>query len=104
MLSSVSSSSVHRVSSVTTRRRTSPRSSSRPGAPREGWDHNTAYLRRIVGDLWDAELTVVERELTLAGVNPAMDAFIEAAELLHKAAQEAAYEAGGHAASRVGAR
>lgn len=75
-----------------------------PGAPREGWDHNTAYLRRIVGDLWGAELTVVERELTLAGVNPAMDAFIEAAALVRKAAQEAAYEAGQSAASRVGAR
>lgn len=70
-----------------------------PGAPREGWDHNTAYLRRIVGDVWGAELTVVERELTLAGVNPAMDAFIETAALLRKAAQEAAYEAGGRAAS-----
>lgn len=75
-----------------------------PGAPREGWDHNTAYLRRIVGDVWGAELTVVERELTLAGVNPAMDAFIEAAALVRKAAQEAAYEAGQSAASRVGAR
>ncbi len=75
-----------------------------PGAPREGWDHNTAYLRRIVGDLWGAQLTIVERELTLAGVNPAMDAFIETAELLHKAAQEAAYEAGARAASLVGLR
>lgn len=75
-----------------------------PGAPREGWDHNTAYLRRIVGDLWGADLTIVERELTLAGVNPAMDAFIEAAALLRKTAQEAAYDAGQRAASRVGAR
>lgn len=75
-----------------------------PGAPREGWDHNTAYLRRIIGDLWGADLTIVERELTLAGVNPAMDAFIETAALLHKAAQEAAYDAGQRAASRVGAR
>lgn len=75
-----------------------------PGAPREGWDHNTAYLRRIVADVWGADLTIVERELTLAGVNPAMDAFIEAAALVRKAAQEAAYEAGSHAAARVGAR
>ena len=72
-----------------------------PGAPREGWDHNTAYLRRIVADVWGAELTVVERELTLAGVNPAMDSFIEAAALLRKAAQEAAYEAGSRAAARL---
>jgi len=32
------------------------------GLPREGWDHNTAYLRRIVGDVWGADLTLVERE------------------------------------------
>ncbi len=75
-----------------------------PGTPREGWDHNTAYLRRIVGDVWGADLTVVERELTLAGVNPAMDPFIETAALLRKAAQEAAYEAGARAASLVAAR
>ena len=75
-----------------------------PGTPREGWDHNTAYLRRIVADVWGAELTLVERELTLAGVNPAMDPFIEAAALLRKAAQEAAFEAGSDAASGVGAR
>ena len=44
-----------------------------PGTPREGWDHNTDYLRRILADVWGADLTVIERELTLAGVNPAMD-------------------------------
>ena len=70
-----------------------------PGTPREGWDHNTADLRRIVADVWGADLTLVERELTLAGVNPAMDAFIEAAALVRKTAQEAAFEAGGRAAS-----
>ena len=43
------------------------------GAPREGWDHNTAYMRRILADAWGADLTVVEREFTLVGVNPALD-------------------------------
>jgi FMN-dependent NADH-azoreductase len=65
-----------------------------PGTPREGWDHNTAYIRQVVADMWGADLTLVERELTLAGVNPAMDPFIEAAELLKKAAHEAATQAG----------
>jgi FMN-dependent NADH-azoreductase len=65
-----------------------------PGTPREGWDHNTAYLRRIVADVWGADLTLIERELTLAGVNPAMDPFLEAAELMRKAAHEAATHAG----------
>src|SRR3954470_10084989 len=71
-----------------------------PGTPREGWDHNTAYLRRIVADVWGADLTLVERELTLAGVNPAMDPFIETANLLKKAAHEAATDAGRAVASR----
>ena len=71
-----------------------------PGTPREGWDHNTAYLRRIVGDVWGADLTLIERELTLAGVNPAMAAFIETAELLKKTAHEAATNAGRSLASR----
>jgi FMN-dependent NADH-azoreductase len=72
-----------------------------PGTPREGWDHNTAYLRRVVADVWGAELTLIERELTLAGVNPAMDAFLETAELMKKAAHEAASHAGRTAASSV---
>ena len=71
-----------------------------PGTPREGWDHNTAYLRRIVADVWGADLTLVERELTLAGVNPAMDALIEPAALLKKAAHEAATHAGRTLAGR----
>jgi len=71
-----------------------------PGTPREGWDHNTAYLRRIVADVWGADLTLIERELTLAGVNPAMDALIEPAALLKKAAHEAATHAGRTLATR----
>ena len=34
-----------------------------PGTPREGWDHNTGYLRRILADVWGGDLTVVERAL-----------------------------------------
>jgi FMN-dependent NADH-azoreductase len=71
-----------------------------PGTPREGWDHSTAYLRRIVADVWGADLTLIERELTLAGVNPAMDPFLETAELLKKAAHEAAIAAGRNVAAR----
>lgn len=71
-----------------------------PGTPREGWDHNTEYLRRIVADVWGADLTLIERELTLAGLNPAMDPFIEAANLLKKSAHEAATHAGRTLAAR----
>lgn len=37
------------------------------GTPREGWDHSTSHLRRILADVWGADLTVVEREFTLSG-------------------------------------
>ncbi|WP_199424530.1 FMN-dependent NADH-azoreductase [Actinotalea solisilvae] len=71
-----------------------------PGTPREGWDHSTAYLRRVLADVWGADLTVVEREMTLVGVNPAMDALTEAAALERKTAEEAAVEAGRTLAAR----
>ncbi|MGY1715614.1 FMN-dependent NADH-azoreductase [Geodermatophilus nigrescens] len=64
------------------------------GTPREGWDHSTAYLRRILADVWGADLTVVEREFTLVGVNPALDAFTDTAAEMHVAALSAAREAG----------
>jgi FMN-dependent NADH-azoreductase len=64
------------------------------GTPRDGWDHSTGYLRRILADVWGAELTVVEREFTLVGVNPALDQFTELAAQLKDAAHAAAREAG----------
>ena len=64
------------------------------GTPREGWDHSTAYLRRILGDVWGADLTVVEREFTLVGVNPALDEFTELAGEMQRDALSAAREAG----------
>ena len=65
-----------------------------PGTPKHGWDHSTPYLVRMLGDLWGADLTVVERELTLAAVNPAMEPLRPLAEQLHAAALEAAQAAG----------
>jgi FMN-dependent NADH-azoreductase len=64
------------------------------GTPREGWDHSTPYLRRILADSWGADLTVVEREFTLVGVNPALDAFTDQAAEMHTGALESAREAG----------
>jgi FMN-dependent NADH-azoreductase len=64
------------------------------GTPREGWDHSTAYLRRILAEVWGADLTVVEREFTLVGVNPALDEFTDAAAEMHKLALEEARTAG----------
>lgn len=65
-----------------------------PGTPKDGWDHNIGYLRRILADVWGADLTVIERELTLVGVNPALDELKETAALLKKNAERAAATAG----------
>jgi len=43
-----------------------------PGTPREGWDHGTGWLVRILGDVWGGDVTVIEAELTLADTVPAM--------------------------------
>ena len=64
------------------------------GTPREGWDHSTGYLRRMLADVWGADLTVVEREFTLVGVNPALDEFRDLAHEMHASALSAAGEAG----------
>jgi FMN-dependent NADH-azoreductase len=65
-----------------------------PGTPKHGWDHSTPYLRRMLGDLWGADLTVVERELTLAEVNPAMEPLRPLAAQMHAEALDAALVAG----------
>ncbi|CAN5558560.1 NAD(P)H-dependent oxidoreductase [soil metagenome] len=65
-----------------------------PGTPRAGWDHSTDYLRRILADVWGADLTVIEREFTLVGVNPALDEFADTARAMQQAAEEAATQAG----------
>lgn len=71
-----------------------------PGTPREGWDHSTPYLRRIVGDLWQADLTVIERELTLADTTPAMEHLREIAARRHAEALERAHRTGRSLAAR----
>jgi FMN-dependent NADH-azoreductase len=70
------------------------------GTPREGWDHSTGYLRRMLADAWGADLTVVEREFTLVGINPALDEFTELASQMRKTAEEAAVHAGRMLAGR----
>ncbi len=64
------------------------------GTPREGWDHSTAYLRRILADVWGAQLTVVEREFTLVGVNPALNDFTDTAADMHRTALDEARAVG----------
>jgi FMN-dependent NADH-azoreductase len=64
------------------------------GTPREGWDHATAWMRRILADVWKLDLKVVESEFTLAGVNPALDQFKDLAVQIRTAAEQAAHEHG----------
>ena len=64
------------------------------GTPKEGWDHSIDYLRRVLAEVWGADLTVVERELTLVGVNPALDQFADLGAAAKEAAEAAAVEAG----------
>jgi FMN-dependent NADH-azoreductase len=71
------------------------------GTPREGWDHATPYLRRIFEDVFHVDLTVVECELTLADVNPAMAELRETAAALRVRANEHAVETGRAMAQRL---
>jgi len=62
----------------------------RPGTPREGWDHATGWMRRILADVWHLDLKVVQAEFTLVGVNPALEQFTYLARQLRHEAEEQA--------------
>lgn len=72
-----------------------------PGTPKEGWDHSIDYLRRILAEVWGADLTVIERELTLVGVNPALDGLADLGAAAKEAAESAAVAAGRELAHRT---
>lgn len=65
-----------------------------PGTPREGWDHATGWMRRILADVWELDLKTVEAEFTLVGVNPALDQFKDLARGLRAEAEEQAIRTG----------
>ncbi|MET0296871.1 MAG: NAD(P)H-dependent oxidoreductase [Microbacterium sp.] len=65
-----------------------------PGSPKEGWDHSTSWLRRVLADVWGLDLRIVERPFTLVGVNPALDAFTEVAAELKENAEKDAVRSG----------
>ena len=65
-----------------------------PGTPKEGWDHSTPWLRRVIEEVWGADLLVVQRQFTLVGVNPALDQFTEMAQEIKDAAEQLASEHG----------
>ena len=72
-----------------------------PGTPREGWDHATPYLRRILADYWGLDLATAEAELTLAEVTPAMASLRDLAEQQLKEAHATAAAHGMRIARRL---
>lgn len=72
-----------------------------PGTPREGWDHSTAWILRILRDVWGLDVVVVEREFTLVGVNPALDSFTELAAEMHRDAEHLATQRAAHLISKA---
>ena len=71
------------------------------GTPREGWDHATAWMRRILADVWKLDLKVVESEFTLAGVNPAFERFKDLAQQIRAAAEQTAHTHGRNLAGTI---
>jgi FMN-dependent NADH-azoreductase len=67
-----------------------------PGTPREGWDHASGWMRRILEDVWGLDLHVVETEFTLVGVNRALDQFADLAAKMRRDAEKLAAETGHH--------
>jgi FMN-dependent NADH-azoreductase len=70
------------------------------GTPREGWDHATSWMRRILEDVWKLDLEVVTRAFTLVGVNPALDQFADIANELRDLAERNAADSGRKLAAR----
>ncbi|MCD4523690.1 FMN-dependent NADH-azoreductase [Nocardioides sp. cx-173] len=64
------------------------------GTPREGWDHATGWMRRILEDVWGLDLRSVEEEFSLVGENPALDEFAGLADDMRAAAAALATEHG----------
>jgi FMN-dependent NADH-azoreductase len=62
--------------------------------PKAGWDHGTPWLVRIFAEVWGAKVTLVQRDFTLVGVNPALDNFKEQGAALKVRAIEEAERVG----------
>lgn len=66
----------------------------RPESGKAHWDHSTPWLRHVIANIWKADLLVVQRQLTLVGVNPALDALTDQAAEVRAAAHQLASEHG----------
>jgi FMN-dependent NADH-azoreductase len=72
-----------------------------PGTPRAGWDHATPYLLQIFGAVLGADVTLIEAELTLAAVTPAMAGLVDEAARGRNRAHGLAGETGRALAERT---
>ena len=72
-----------------------------PGTPREGWDHASGWIRRVLEDVWGLDLRVVESEFALVGVNPALDQFKDLAAQMRADSERLAVIHGHHLAGSV---
>lgn len=71
-----------------------------PGSPKEGWDHSTSWLQRILVDVFGLDLATVDRRFTLVGVNPSLDRFSDMADAMRVDAVRAAEVEGRRLAER----
>ncbi len=58
-------------------------------------------MRRILSDVWNLDLKIVEADFTLVGVNPALDRFTDLARQLRQEAEEQARRHGRELAAAV---
>jgi FMN-dependent NADH-azoreductase len=75
-----------------------------PESGKAHWDHSTPWLRHVIENVWKADLLIVQRQLTLVGVNPALDAMKDQAAQVHAAAAQLAIEHGRAFAAKRGAK
>ncbi|AYG04363.1 FMN-dependent NADH-azoreductase [Gryllotalpicola protaetiae] len=73
------------------------------GTPRFGWDHASAWLKRVLEDVWGYDVTVIEAELTLAESTPAMAALVDLARKNLADAHAAAEQHGTAIAGKIAA-
>jgi FMN-dependent NADH-azoreductase len=73
------------------------------GSPRFGWDHASAWLKRVLQDVWGYEVTVIEAELTLAETTPHMADLVDLARKNLADAHAAAEEHGKAVAEKLAA-
>jgi FMN-dependent NADH-azoreductase len=71
-----------------------------PGSPKEGWDHSTSWLQRILVDVFGLDLATVDRRFTLVGINPNLDRFRDMADAMRVDAVRAAEVEGRRLAER----